>query len=84
MNGLIRYGRALEFSCTAGLLASAMSIFDGGTTHFIKPGAIEMASLIVGRAAEEQRPTRRLSQIARAARGAVAQPRFVRKFPVLR
>jgi lysophospholipase L1-like esterase len=40
--------RSVEYYMMVGTDYLATNIFDGGTTHFIKAGAIEMASLIVG------------------------------------
>lgn len=40
--------RSGEYYEMVGNAYLAKNIFDGGTTHFIKPGAVQMASLIVG------------------------------------
>jgi hypothetical protein len=40
--------RSGEYYESVGTTYLATNIFDGGTTHFIKAGAIEMATLIVG------------------------------------
>jgi lysophospholipase L1-like esterase len=40
--------RSVEYFQMVGNTFLATNIFDTGTTHFIKPGAVEMAQLIVG------------------------------------
>jgi lysophospholipase L1-like esterase len=40
--------RSFEYYMMVGDSALATKIFDGGTTHFVKAGAIKMAELIVG------------------------------------
>jgi hypothetical protein len=40
--------RSGEYYETVGNAFLTTNIFDGGTTHFIRPGAVEMATLIVG------------------------------------
>lgn len=48
MGGLDLNLRSGEYYEMVGNAYLTTNIFDGGTTHFIKPGAAEMATLIVG------------------------------------
>ena len=43
----------------------ATNIFDGGTTHFIKAGAVKMAEMIVGEVRKNKRPARRVPEVNR-------------------
>jgi lysophospholipase L1-like esterase len=48
--------RSGEYYESVGTTYLATNIFDGGTTHFIKAGAIEMATLIVGELKKNKGP----------------------------
>jgi hypothetical protein len=48
--------RSGEYYESVGTSYLASMIFDGGTTHFIKPGAIKMAELIVGEIKKNKGP----------------------------
>ena len=40
--------RSIEYYTSVGNTYLATNIFDGGTTHFVKAGAVKMAELVVG------------------------------------
>ena len=48
--------RSGEYYESAGTAYLASNIFDGGTTHFIQPGAVKIASLIVGELRKNKGP----------------------------
>ena len=48
--------RSMEYYMSVGSSYLATNIFDGGTTHFIKAGAVKMAELIVGEVRKNKGP----------------------------
>jgi hypothetical protein len=48
--------RSMEYYQSVGTTYLATNIFDGGTTHFIKAGAVKMAELIVGEVKKNNGP----------------------------
>ena len=48
--------RSMEYYMSVGNSYLATNIFDGGTTHFIKAGAVKMAELIVGELRKNKGP----------------------------
>jgi hypothetical protein len=48
--------RSVEYYAQVGNAFLTSNIFDGGTTHFIKAGAVKMAELIVGELKKNKGP----------------------------
>jgi hypothetical protein len=48
--------RSGEYYESVGSTYLATNVFDGGTTHFIKPGAVKIASLVAGEVRKNKGP----------------------------